>query len=80
MDISQVRDLINDDMQAVDQLILDRLQSDVVLINQIGHYIINSGGKRLRPMLVLLAARALGYQGNQHIDLAAIVLIVSLKQ
>jgi octaprenyl-diphosphate synthase len=73
MDISQVRTLIEDDMQAVDTLILDRLKSDVVLINQIGHYIINSGGKRLRPMLVLLAARALGYKGHQHVDLAAII-------
>lgn len=46
------------DMQAVDQLIIKRLQSDVVLINQMGHYIVNSGGKRLRPMLVLLSAGA----------------------
>ena len=73
MDISQIRELVDHDMQAVNELILKRLESDVVLINQIGHYIINSGGKRLRPMLVLLAARALGYQGNQHIDLAAII-------
>lgn len=60
-------------MQAVDTLILDRLKSDVVLINQIGHYIINSGGKRLRPMLVLLSAKACGYRGDQHIDLAAVI-------
>jgi len=73
MDINRVRELIDNDMQAVNSLILDRLSSDVVLINQIGHYIINSGGKRLRPMLVLLAARALNYQGRQHIDLAAII-------
>ena len=73
MEITAVRDLIADDMQAVNELILKRLESDVVLINQIGHYIINSGGKRLRPMLVLIAARALGYTGNQHIDIAAII-------
>ncbi len=73
MDISEVRSLIADDMQAVNDLILERLKSDVVLINQIGHYIINSGGKRLRPMLVLLAARAMGYSGTRHIDLAAII-------
>jgi octaprenyl-diphosphate synthase len=73
MEISEVRDLVADDMQAVNELILKRLKSDVVLINQIGHYIINSGGKRLRPMLVLIAARALGYSGNQHIDIAAII-------
>ncbi|RTZ72454.1 MAG: octaprenyl diphosphate synthase [Gammaproteobacteria bacterium] len=73
MDLSAIRELIADDLRATDLLILDRLQSDVVLINQIGHYIINSGGKRLRPMIVLLAARALGYQGEQHVNLAAII-------
>ncbi len=73
MEISEVRELVNSDMQDVNNLILQRLESDVVLINQIGHYIINSGGKRLRPMLVLIAARALGYTGNQHIDIAAII-------
>jgi octaprenyl-diphosphate synthase len=60
-------------MQAVDQLIRQQLHSEVVLINQLGAYIINSGGKRLRPVLVLLAARACDYQGNAHIDVAAII-------
>ena len=73
MDLDSIRELIADDLQATDRLILDRLASDVVLINQIGHYIVGSGGKRLRPMIVLLAARVLGYQGHRHIDLAAIV-------
>ena len=73
MEFSSIRRLIADDLTATDALILDRLSSDVVLINQVGHYIINSGGKRLRPMIVLLAARALGYTGSRHIDLAAIV-------
>jgi octaprenyl-diphosphate synthase len=65
--------LAADDMEAVNAFILDQLHSDVVLINQIGHYIINSGGKRLRPLLVLLASRAAGYEGRQHVDLAAII-------
>jgi len=73
MEFSSIRELIEDDLKATDALILDRLRSDVVLINQVGHYIVNSGGKRLRPMIVLLAARALGYQGKIHVDLAAIV-------
>ncbi|GAB4356598.1 MAG: octaprenyl diphosphate synthase [Gammaproteobacteria bacterium] len=73
MNIDQIRELIADDMQAVNQRIEDRLSSDVVLINQLSHYIINSGGKRLRPMLVLLAARAFHYTGDQHINLAAII-------
>ncbi len=62
-----------DDLRATDQLILDSLASDIVLINQIGHYMIASGGKRLRPMLVLLSARALEYADTQHIHLAAII-------
>ena len=73
MDIKTIRQLINDDMDAVDKLIIQRLQSDVVLINQIGAYIVHSGGKRLRPMIVLLAAQACAYSGNRHIDLAAVI-------
>lgn len=73
MDLSQIRAPVADDVKAVDRLIIDRLQSSVVLINQIGHYIVSSGGKRLRPLLVLLAARACGYAGARHLDAAAIV-------
>jgi octaprenyl-diphosphate synthase len=73
MDLAALRGLVADDLAAVDRLILDRLRSDVVLINQVGHYIVNSGGKRLRPLVVVLAARALGYQGRDHIALAAVV-------
>ena len=73
MDLDAIRELISSDLAATDQLILDRLSSDVVLINQVGHYIVGSGGKRLRPVIVLLAANALGYTGKHHINLAAIV-------
>ncbi len=73
MDIDAVRSLAAEDMAAVNRLIQARLSSDVVLINQLGSYIINSGGKRLRPMIVLLAARANGYQGQDHIQLAAVI-------
>ena len=68
-----IQSLIADDMLAVDKLIHVRLESDVALINQLGHYIVNSGGKRLRPALVLLSARAFGYTDAQHIELAAII-------
>ncbi len=73
MDIAAIQTLTNHDMQAVNALIQKRLHSDVALVNQVGHYIINSGGKRLRPMLLLLTARAFAYQGTYHIDLAAII-------
>ena len=73
MDYKAIQALVESDMQAVDGLITRRLQSDVVLVNQLSNYIINSGGKRLRPMLALLMARACGYQGDKHVDVAAIV-------
>lgn len=61
------------DMQAVDAVIRQRLHSDVVLIRQVAEYIIHSGGKRLRPALVLFSAGAMGYQGVHHHELAAVV-------
>lgn len=61
------------DFDAVNTLIIDRLESDVELVENIGHYIVEAGGKRLRPLLVLLAARACGYRGEQHIQLAAVI-------
>jgi octaprenyl-diphosphate synthase len=73
MDLDHIRELVAADMDAVDHRIRDRLQSSVVLINQLGHYIINSGGKRLRPLLVLLSARACGNTNSHHVDLAAII-------
>jgi octaprenyl-diphosphate synthase len=71
--IEATLDPISADMKLVDSLIRERLHSDVVLVSQLGHYIINSGGKRLRPALALLSAHAWGYQGTQHINIAAIV-------
>lgn len=61
------------DMQAVDAVIRQRLHSDVVLIRQVAEYIIHSGGKRLRPALVLYSANAMGYVGTFHHELAAVV-------
>ncbi|MCK7598764.1 octaprenyl diphosphate synthase [Microbulbifer sp. CAU 1566] len=62
-----------DDFAAVNQRIIDQLHSDVPLVENIGHYLVEAGGKRLRPLLVLLCARAAGYQGENHIDLATII-------
>jgi octaprenyl-diphosphate synthase len=73
MDIQQLYNLVAEDREAVDALIRQRLHSDVVLINQVSEYIINNGGKRLRPVLVLLSAGAFGYQGRYHHELAAVV-------
>ena len=71
--VDTLRAIVSDDIAAVDELIRTRLYSDVALINQLSNYIINSGGKRLRPLLVLLSARACQYQDSQHINLAAVI-------
>ena len=60
-------------MEQVNACIQESLKSDVVLINQIANYIVASGGKRLRPMLLTLCAHACNYQGQNHIPLAAII-------
>ncbi len=73
MTLDEIKQLAETDMQTVNGIILERLQSEVVLINQLGIYIIGAGGKRLRPMLAVLTAGALGYQGQKQHLLAAIV-------
>jgi len=71
--MSDVLDLARRDFEAVDSLISKSLATDVKLVSQVAEYIVLSGGKRLRPLLVLLAARALSYKGDEHIRAAAIV-------
>jgi len=73
MPIEEIYALVAEDMCGVNTLIRERLRSEVVLINELSNYIIAGGGKRLRPMLVLLSAHAFGYPGPHHIDLAAVV-------
>lgn len=72
-DLETVRGLVAQDWQAVNREIQSQLASDVALVNSVSHYIIGSGGKRLRPLLVLLSARACGYTGRQHVLAAAII-------
>lgn len=71
--INQLLTPINAEMTAVDTVIRDCLDSDVVLIRTIGDYIIGSGGKRIRPAMVLLSAKAFDYTGNQHLKMAAVI-------
>ena len=72
-DLDAIRAELGDDWPAVNQLIVRKLESDVALVNSVSRYIVNSGGKRLRPLLVLLAARACGYESDKHI-LAAVII------
>ena len=73
MKLEQLYTLIEADMHAVDAVIRQRLHSEVALVRQVAEYIIQGGGKRLRPALVLLAARAVGYGGTRHHELAAVI-------
>jgi len=73
MPIPAIHEFVAADMRAVDAVIRARLASDVALVRQVAEYIIGSGGKRLRPMLVLLSAGAFGYRGTHHYQLAAVV-------
>src|SRR4051812_40882712 len=67
------RNLVSNEQQAVNQLIRESLHSNIELINKISEHIIKSGGKRLRPLLVLLSAKTFGYSGFAHIQLATII-------
>lgn len=73
MNSEQIIALTADDMAAVNQKIQKQLTSDVSLINQLGYYIISGGGKRIRPMIAVLTGRALGYDGDKHIQVAALI-------
>jgi len=73
MNLTDIQSLASQDMAEVNDLIYSQLNSDVALINQLGIYIVNAGGKRMRPLLSILAARAINYKGKDHISIAAIV-------
>jgi len=73
MQLEEIRALVTEDLQRVDQTIVQRLASDIVLVNQVSQYIIGAGGKRLRPLSVVLAALACGHQGQKHVPAAAII-------
>lgn len=73
MSIKEIFQPISEDMSAVDKVIRSRLNSDVVLIRTIGEYIISAGGKRIRPAMLLMMAKALGYEGNLHHLMAAVI-------
>ncbi|OOF83212.1 octaprenyl diphosphate synthase [Rodentibacter ratti] len=73
MDMHAIQQLAEPDMQKVNQNILAQLDSDVALINQLGFYIVQAGGKRIRPLISVLAARSLGFQGENAITCATFV-------
>ena len=71
-----IQKLVQDDITKTDQVLIDHLSSDVALINQMSGYIIGAGGKRLRPLLLLLCARATNYQGEHHHLMAVVIELI----
>ncbi len=71
-----IQALVKTDLEKTDQVLIDHLNSDVALINQMSNYIIGAGGKRLRPLLLLLCARATGYKGEHHHLMAAVIELI----
>lgn len=73
---NDIQNLLKSDLQKTDQVLLTKLHSEVELINQMSDYIINAGGKRLRPLLLLLAAKATNYQGDFHHLMAVVIELI----
>jgi len=73
MTLEEIRALVKDDLASVNDVIRARLKSAVPLVDQIAEHIISGGGKRLRPMLVVLAGRACGHKGSAHVEAAAFI-------
>ena len=73
MTINRIKQLVQDDFERVNELIIDKIHSQIGLIDDLSHHIVKSGGKRLRPLLVLLASRACRYEGSDHITLATMI-------
>lgn len=71
--LDAIRAMVAEDLAALDRCIVHSLESDVALVDQVARYIVSGGGKRLRPLLVLLAARACGYRDAEHVEASAIV-------
>lgn len=71
--VQQIRSVVSQEFEAVNQLIIDKLHSRVPMVENIGHYIVDAGGKRLRPMLTLLAGGACGEINEHHITMAAVI-------
>jgi octaprenyl-diphosphate synthase len=73
---SEIQALMKSDLEMTDDILINRLNSNVELINQMSHYIIYSGGKRIRPLLLLLCARATSYSGKDHHAMAVVIELI----
>src|SRR3989338_34418 len=74
--LESIRTLVSEDLTKTDQFIVSTLESNIPLIKQITEYVLTCGGKRIRPLILLLSANALGYQAQKHIELAAVIELI----
>jgi octaprenyl-diphosphate synthase len=76
MPLESIRTLVSDDLQATDHFIISQLDSNIPMIKQMIEYVLTCGGKRVRPLVLLLSARALSHREKKHIDLAAVIELI----
>ena len=73
---TEIQALMKSELDLMNKILVDRLDSNVDLINQMSHYIINSGGKRIRPLLLLICAKATEYKGDYHYSMAVVIELI----
>lgn len=76
MALDSIRTLISKDLESTDKFIISQLESNIPLVKQVIEYVLSCGGKRVRPMVLLLSARALAQRGQKHVDLAAVIELI----
>jgi len=76
MSLASIRALVHEDLASTDQAIISKLESNIPLVTQIIEYVLTCGGKRIRPMVLLLSSRALAHRGSKHIELAAVIELI----
>jgi octaprenyl-diphosphate synthase len=76
MPLASIRSLVKEDLESIDRFIIAELDSDILMIKDMLEYVLSCGGKRVRPLILILSARALAHRDNKHIDLAAVIELV----
>lgn len=74
--LDSIRSLVRDDLESTDRFIITQLQSNIPMTQEVIEYVLSCGGKRVRPLVLFLSARALSNRGDKHIDLAAVIELI----
>lgn len=76
MPLETIRTLVKDDLESTDRFIISQLESNIPMVKEVIEYVMSCGGKRIRPLVLLLSARALAHHGDKHVDLAAVIELI----